>query len=233
MAFPTAGTPVATNFDTSVTSMPVNMPATVNSGDLLIALISQRNPSTFTAGMPSGWTAFFSQQGGGTVGYQRGFYKIADGTEGGGTATWTASTTTSAIWQVIRVTGWHGTTPPEVATASGDATNANPPSLTPSWGVDDTLFITTAGNAATDETTGFTAAPTNYGALQSNGASSGGATINIATSTRQLAASSDDPGAFTPNSNRYWTSATIAIQPAAGGGGGDPTPLRMMMGVGI
>ena len=68
----------------------------------------------------------------------------------------------------------------------------------------------------------------------SNGASSGGSTANIATATRQLTASSEDPGTFTPSSNRFWAAATIAVYPAAGGGGGggsDPLEL-MLLGVG-
>lgn len=231
MAFPTASAPTAKAFATSVTSMAVTMPATVNSGDLLIALVEVRNAGTWTK--PTGWSdiSTVSQGGGGSVGKLNGFYKIADGTEGGTTATWIASTGTTAIWQVIRVTGWHGTTPPEGATASGDATNANPPSLTPSWGAADTLWIAVAGNAATGETTGFTAAPTNYTGLQSNGASSGGSTTNTATATRQLNAVSEDPGTFTPSSNRFWTAATISVRPAASVVAVQASQ-RMMMGMG-
>jgi hypothetical protein len=222
MAFPSAGTPVAKAFSTSVTSMAITMPGTVNSGDLLLSFVHVRNAGTWTK--PSGWSEIpkigggnLSQAAGGSVGKFDGFYKIADGTEAGTTPTYTASTGTTAEWHTIRVTSWHGTTPPEGATASGDATNANPPSASPSWGSDDNLFIAVAGNSATGETTGFTAAPTNYGALQSNGTSSGGSTVNIASATRQLAASSDDPGTFTPNSNRFWAAATVVVRPAAGG----------------
>lgn len=233
MAFPTAGTPVNTAFSTSVTSMPVTMPATVNSGDLLIAVVHVRNAGTWTK--PSGWSdiSTVSQAGGGSVGKLNGFYKIAAGTEAGTTPTWTASTGTTAEWQCIRVTSWHGTTPPEGATASGDATSANPPSLTPSWGADDTLWIAIAGNSATGETTGFTAAPTNYTGLQSNGTSSGGSSVNIASATRQLNATSEDPGTFTPSSNRFWAAANIATRPAAGGGGVATPRLRSLLGVGL
>jgi hypothetical protein len=222
MAFPAAGTPVDTDFDTSVTSMPVNMPATINSGDLLVTLVSVRNAGTWTK--PSGWSDIttISQAGGGSVGKLNGFYKISDGTEAGTTPTWTASTGTTGAWLSIRVTSWHGTTPPEALTASGDATNANPPSVTPSWGADDTLWLAIASNSATGDTTGFTAAPTNYLALRSNGASSGGSTCNVASSTRELNATSEDPGTFTPSSNRFWAAANIAIRPA-GGGGATPT----------
>lgn len=216
MAFPAAGTAVDTDFATSVTSMAVNMPATVNSGDLLIAIVSVRNAGTWTK--PSGWNdiATLSQAGGGSVGKTNGFYKIADGTEDGGTATWTASVGTSGAWQVIRITNWHGTTPPEAATASGDATSANPPSLTPSWGAADTLWLAIAGHAAASAAA-FTAAPTNYLGFANNGASSGGAAVSIASCYRELNATSEDPGTFTAGgSNRWWAAGTIAIRPAAG-----------------
>lgn len=234
MAFPAYQSATDTDFATSVTSMSVNMPATVNAGDLLIALVEVRTAGTWTK--PDGWTEIstVSQLGGSSVGKLDGFYKIADGTEDGGTASWTASTGTSAAWVVLRITSWHGTTPPEGATAAGDATNANPPTLSPSWGSDENLFIAVAGNAATGETTGFTAAPTNYTNLHSNGASTGGATCNVASSTRELAAASDDPGTFTPSSNRFWTAATICVRPS---GGAPPAtvniPARMLRGLGI
>src|SRR5690349_13211691 len=157
MAFPSPGTPVQTSFSTSVTSMPVNMLASVSAGTLLKASVHVRNAGTWTK--PSGWSEIpkigggnVSQNGGGSVGKYDAFYKIADGSEGGTTPTWTASTGTTAVWQVTPVTSWHGTTPPEGTTASGDATNANPPSATPSWGADDTLWLAEAGNSATGET---------------------------------------------------------------------------------
>jgi len=231
MAFPSAGSPTATAFDSTVTSMSVNLPASISSGDLLIAYEEQRNNATFTSGTPAGWTALSSQQGGGSAGQMRVWYRIATGTEGS-TATWTASIATTAVWHVIKVTSWHGTAPPEDTTSSGDATSANPPSLTPSWGAADTLWIALAGNTATGETTGFTAAPTNYSNLQSNGASSGGSSCNIASATRQLNASSEDPGTFSPNSNRFWTAATLAVRPAAGGGGGSTAHNLTLLGVG-
>lgn len=219
MAYPTSGTPVQTQFATSVTSMAVNMPATVDSGDLLLAFAEVRNAGTWT--VPTDWVEFKAQLGGSSVGELTAFYKIADGDEDGGTATWTASTGTSAIWQVIRITGWHGTTPPEAASAQGDyTTNPNPPSLSPSWGAEDTLWLEVAGNSATSTLT--TGASTNYSGYQANTASSGGAQVNIASAYRQLNASSEDPGVFANSTNiRYWAAMTVAIRPAAVAGGGD------------
>lgn len=217
MAFPSITAATATGFATSVTSMAVSLPASISAGDLLLAFVEVRNAGTWTK--PTNWNdiSTLSQAGGGSVGKLNGFYKIADGTEGA-TATWTASTGTTAVWQVYKVTSWHGTTPPEAVTASGDVSSANPPSVTPSWGADDTLWMAVAGHTAASAAA-FTAAPTNYSNFVNSGASSGGAAVSVASATRQLNASSEDPGTFTAGgSNRWWAAATIAVRPAAGGG---------------
>lgn len=201
---------------------------TADVGDLLLAFSSLRNAGTWT--VPTDWTEFDAQAGGGTVGELSLFYKIVDGTELG-QATWTASVGSTAAWITHLITDWHGTTPPESDTADGDATNADPPTLTPSWGSADTLWIAVASNSAT--TGGFTAAPTDYGDLHSNGASSGGSEASIATATRELAATSDDPGAFTPNSNRFWAAATVAIRPAGAAAGNLDTRNKRGSALGI
>lgn len=214
MAFPVPGTPVSTSFASSVTSMAVTMPATINSGDRLIAVVEVRNTGTWST-IPTGWSQLKQQLGGGSVGQLTVFEKIADGTEAGTTPTWVASAATTAIWQVIRITGAHASAASEVTSVGGDATTANPPSLTPSWGADDTLWIAIAGATATTVPT-FTAAPTNYTGFQNNNASSGGAAVDVASATRQLNATSEDPGTFTVASNRFWTAATIGVRPTAG-----------------
>lgn len=217
MAFPSANTPVATAFASSVTSMAVNMPTTVSSGDRLIAVVSVRNSGTWNT-IPTGFTQLKQQLGGGSAEQLTIFEKIADGTEGGTKKTWITSAATTAIWQVIRVTGAHASTASEVASTSGDATAANPPSLTPTGGALDYLWLVVAGHAAISAAA-FTAAPTNYSGFLNSGASSGGAAVSVATASRQLNASSEDPGAFTAGgSNRFWSAATIAIYPAAASG---------------
>lgn len=224
MAFPTLTSTAATGFAFSVTSFPLTMPASIASGDLLIAIVEIRIGTTWTA--PSGWTAIstIAQAGGGGVGQLNGWYKIAAGTESGTTPTWTTVNATSAQAHVHRVTGWHGTTAPEATTSSGDSSAANPPSLTPSWGADDTLWLAIGGHTA-QSTAPWTAAPSGYSGFDLDSASSGGGVAAIASSWRNNNATSEDPGAFTVNTvpgvsshNRYWTAATIAIRPSAGGG---------------
>lgn len=185
----------------------------MSAGDIIFAIVSVCNAGTWTT-IPTGWTKLAEQAGGGSVGETSVFYKIANGSEDGTTLTWVTSVATSATWQVFRVKNWHGTTPPEVTTTSGDSSSANPPNLTPSWGAADTLWLAIAGHAAAS-IAAFTAAPTNYLGFDSNGASSGGAAVSIAVCYRQLNAASEDPGTFTAGgSNRWWTALTIAIRPA-------------------
>lgn len=214
MAFPVIGSAVDTDFASVVTSMAVNLPASVSSGDLLLAFVSVRNAGTWT--VPTGWVEFASQVGGSSVGETTVFYKVADGSEGS-TATWTAGTGTSAAWQTRKVTSWHGTTPPEATTASGDfTTNPNPPSLTPSWGSADTTWVEVAGNSATANLT--TGASSGYSDYALNTASSGGAQCSIASAYLQNAATSEDPGEMAnAGSIRYWAAVTIGIRPSSGG----------------
>lgn len=211
--FPTISTVTPTTFATSVTSMAVNMPAVVDVGDYLLAMVEVRNSGTFTP--PSGWVELDTQLGGGSVGKLTIFYKVADGDEGGTTETFTASTGTSAIWQVRKVSGADVTVPPESNTASGDVSSANPPTLSPSWGADDNLWVVIAGHAAASATA-FSGAPTNYTGFDNDGASSGGAACSVATAYRELNASTEDPGAFTVSNNRWWAAATVVFKPASG-----------------
>lgn len=219
MAFPVLTSTAQTGFASSVLSFPFNMPSSIASGDLLIALVEIRIGTTWTA--PAGWTAIstIAQAGGGGVGQLNGWYKIASGTESGTTPTWTTVNATTAQVHVHRITNWHGTTPPEATTSSGDGTAANPPSLTPSWGADDTLWFAIGGHTAASLTP-WSAAPSGYSGFQQNGASAGGGIATLASSYRTNNAPSEDPGAFTVSgSNRYWTAATIAVRPSSGGGG--------------
>ena len=100
----------------------------------------------------------------------------------------------------------------EASTASGDASNADPPNLSPSWGTTD-LWFAVAGHAASS-TAAFTAPPSGYSGFVNTGASSGGAAVSVASAYRNNSASSEDPGNFTAGgSNRWWAAATVAIRP--------------------
>lgn len=209
MAFPTTANPTTTTFATSVTSMNVNMPGSIVAGDLLIASVGVRNPGNWTP--PSGWNLLLEQPGGGSVGETVVWYKIADGSEGA-TLAWSTSVGTTGAWHVYKISNWHGTTPPEVNSVSGDAVAVNPPSLTASWGAEDNLWIALAGSSANGMF--FGTAPTNYSGLSSTTAGSGGGASNMGSARRSLNAATEDPGAFASTTNRWWRAVTIVIRPA-------------------
>lgn len=199
-----------TTFATSVTSMAVNLPASILAGQKLIASVETRNVTTWT--VPTGWVERKAQAGVTSVGELTIFEKLATGSEGA-TATWTAGTATTAAWHVRKITNWHGESEFVGNTASGDATTADPPSVTAPWGSSEMLAIVVAGHSAFS-TTAFSGAPTNYTSFTNTGTSSGGSIATIASAYRVLTASSEDPGTFSVSNNRYWKAATILIRPA-------------------
>lgn len=218
--------PEVTPFASSVTSMPVTLPPAIASGELLFAFVEVRNSGTWT--VPTDWNELDAQLGGGSVGELTCFYKIADGTEGA-SATWTASAGTTAIWHTFRIADWHGTTPPELTKTSGDSSAADSPSLSPSWGAEDTIWLSVAGHTAASAAA-WSAGPSTYDNFQCDGASSGGAAVSIASARKTVNGASENPGAFTVSgSNRWWAAMTVGIRPVDDGGGGG-TVIKDIMG---
>lgn len=185
-----------TDSTTGVTSSTVNLPASIASGDLLIAIFAaDATPGTIT--WPAGWTQLFTSR----ISVA---YKIATGSEGS-TMTVTTVNSVPTGWRTMRITNWHGTTPPESANTTGSSTNANPPSLTPSWGTDETLWIAAMGGPACT-ISGF---PSGFTGNQY----SKNTTASIGVATLGERAASKDPGTFT-NTTFGWGAATIAVRPA-------------------
>lgn len=233
MAFPT----VSDITETSVLNSPqeeFDLPATVDSGDLLLAVIASDEFGTFTATPPTGWTEIARSNETGVVGYI--IAKVADGTEDGGTVTLTTGTGTDPIAaQCYRIKNWFGAIGGVEAAASAyaAASTVDPPSLTPTWGAADTLWI--AAMVAGDDNATVSAYPSNY----TNGVDTvAGDAINFScscgTARRELNASSENPGTFTLSELEGVVGYTIAVRPAAGGGGGTPYYSGMsLMGVGV
>lgn len=216
--FPVVESVTDTDITSSLTSHVVSMPATVNSGDRLIALAHYRNAGTWST-IPTGWSNLGEQAGGGSVGEMLICEKIADGTEGGTTATWVTGTGTTAAWQVVRISGAHASTASEIGTTSGDSSAADPPSKTISgWSGENTLWIAAAGHSAAS-TSAWSAGSFGFVGFSSNGSSSGGSACCIAHCYDTDNSDTVNPGAFTASgSNRWWAAATIAVRPAAAGG---------------
>lgn len=164
MAFPQVASITETNTNSGAPIVG-NLPATVNSGDLLLAFTStENNPGTATD--PGGWTRLvFAGSSPVRLGV---WYRIADGSEAGGTISVTVQFSPGfTCAQVYRITGWHGSQAPEIGTlGSGVTGTPDPGAVTATWGSDDNLFIVVL--AAADDPHTVDTWPTNYDTAQTS-----------------------------------------------------------------
>jgi hypothetical protein len=205
MAFPVVQ---ATNnsTQTAATTHTVSLPAGISSGDLLIVILEV--PGTIAS-----FTGYISLISGRGIGFL--YYRIADGSEGA-TTTFTTSASTLSVHNTYRISGHQGTTP-EATTAAG----LDPPSLTPTWGSADTLFIAAICATVIFGSAGdITAAPTNYGSLIKSGELNDGVNrYRAGSAVRSLTGVSDDPGTFTVSSYTDGDAFTIGVRPVSASGG--------------
>lgn len=217
MAFPAYESTTPTASVGATTSHTINMPATVNSGDLLIA-VNATFPDTAINEI-SGWTKILGDLDTAVAGVMAILVRVADGTEGGGSYDFTTTSNSRMVGHIIRVSSWYGSLPGvEVGGVSG-ATNAAPNAgeMTPSWGSADQLWIWFV--AAGDDDATISAAPTGYSNLVST--PSGGGTnagCEVGTATKTSTATSDNPDAGTISETEGYQTGVIAIRPAAAGG---------------
>lgn len=217
MAFPTAsvtGGADAANGTTHTVTLPA-----VSSGDLLIILMAMDGNPTFTwpAGANDAFTEIFSTANGTAVRLGAA-YRICNGSEPGSVNVGT-SASEGGGWNVYKITGWHGTTPPEDTGAgtTGLDINPDPDTNTPSWGADDTLFIAVCAYDTGTRT--VSAYPTNYSGNQTNNRWNNTAGAGVGSADRNLNGTSDNPGTFTLSGIDDWVATTISVRPAAAGGG--------------
>ncbi len=215
MAFPVVESITETIPGESSDFLEVSMPATVNAGDLLIMFFANNLSHVITT-TPSGWTFLDDGLANGDRDRISVYVKDADGTEGGTTVTVSiAPEDESLCAQVYRVTGWNGTVPDDVELSSfntGSSANPDPPSLSPAWGVEDTLWIVLTNWH--DLARSITAYPASYGTGTSTteGGDDGGAGIGSA--QRELNTASEDPGTFTLSGGTPdWATAVLAVSP--------------------
>jgi len=195
--------------ETDSTSHTVNLPSGISVGDLLIVFfVSDGNP---TITFPSGWTQLFNVNNGSVVRFGA-WYRIADGTEGS-----TINVTTSASEQSAhisyRIINYSGV--PEAGTATtGFSSLPDPPTLTPSWGAKNTLWISAVGY---DYYYTVSEYPTNYVGGRNDFANTTGG-VGVGTAWRKLNASSEDPDVFNISANDQWVANVVAIAPSTNAG---------------
>lgn len=197
----------------TATSHPINMPATVNAGDLLIVIFAA--DGTGTSGDPAGWTSLGTQDAGGSSALGRWAYRVADGSEAGGTAIFTTGTSERSSGLCVRIQAGTYTGTPEMATlATGNNLSPDPPNLAPSSGSADYLWLASYVQESLPSS-----APT-YPLAGGNAVSeTGGSNTNIATCAccyTTQSGSSLNPGTFgIPGATgRPWIASTISVKGA-------------------
>lgn len=199
----------ATNTSTQVasTNHTIAMPAGIAVGDLLLIFTATSAGFTNTVGFTE-----LATMNNGVVG--RCHYKIADGSEGASVIFTTGASVASAH-VAMRISGYSGL-PEASAAATGASAAPDPSSLTPTWGSGDTLWAAAVAARGGGNPT-ITAYPASYSGGITAAIESGVNDICVAAASRQLAAASDDPGAFTASASVSWAALTVGIRALSAG----------------
>jgi hypothetical protein len=208
MAFPAVGGSQTSFNSVNSLTLACAMPASVAASDLLLLFVA--HDGTGTGSCDSGFNELKDHAGTGFTDHI--FYKIAAGGETSATFTCSVSERSNALAVKITASTWHGTTPPEVNTVvTGNSVSPDPGSITPSWGAADTLYIA-VGFWDTGDVTGY---PSTYpdNRLPFTLTATAASTAYGAIATRNLNATSDDPGAFTI-AIETWAAYAMAVRPA-------------------
>ncbi len=178
--------------------------------DLLIVMLAHRDTANGAASWPVGWTVLCAVTNSNIVAEIG--YKVDDGSTG---ATINVTTTASAqsAHCSYRIRGRTGNPEQSNTGTSSGSTNMDPPSLSPSWGADNTLWLACAAWQQ-DNNLNDPSYPANY----SNGFAyhSSNNQASMASCQRTLNAASEDPAALVYTSSRRYVAATVAIQPNSG-----------------
>ncbi len=190
----------------SGTSHVISLPSGIVDGDLLLAFYHSTADSTSV--WPAGWIFVASRQQGGSGMQTEIRYRDADGTEGS-TITVTSPAPEGATGHAVyRIDTHDPANPPEATLADGSTVSPNPPSLTPTGGVLDYLWIA----AMTINGLGsITARPGSY--TDALDRTYGGG--EMSSMQRELNAASENPSTYTvATSSQPWVASTVAVFPA-------------------
>ncbi len=128
------------NFISNSTSHLVDMPATVNAGDLVcVAVGCAVGPTTMTT--PPGWTLVATDYEASSSAIRAGIYiKICSGSEGGTQVDFQTSVPTTVSAAVMRLSGASSDVEATAPTTINNSSNYACPTLSPTWGSEDTLW---------------------------------------------------------------------------------------------
>lgn len=204
-SFPYTVTWVVGSSDTTAASVNISMPSSTT-GDLLFCEVVA-NGAVTPATASSGWTKLgqYQNASGDTLAI---FIGIS------GTANSTLAVSGGSVhraWNTRVIRNWSGTLSNiEAASTTGNSTNPNPPSLTPTLGSRRYLWI--AIGVAVQGSSWPTVPPTGFGDFAQSRCSATASTTHVgfADSTARLEGTTIDPGTFTATTQQ-WVAATVAI----------------------
>jgi hypothetical protein len=203
-------------FSTNVASHEVAMPATVEEGDLLLVLFSSdADAASDTVTTPEGWTLIETMIRSNNSVRGSIYAKVADGTEDGTTVNFQTSSIERAAAQVYRIPAltWFGNIADGIDSAGvdpGSTTAApNPPSLSPSWGDEDNLWIVYAAGSVWSAVNSY---PSGYSSGMHT-LTTGSGSASASSATLNATGPNEDPGAFSMAESANGVVFTIAIRP--------------------
>jgi len=202
MAFPVIeGSTTGSQADTVGTNVTVSFSGTAVAGELLLVWI--HTDKNRAHGWPGSWVEEYEQD----------LSPSGSGVSALGTLTAVGGETSivvnrggdddEVVWASWRISGWNAF---EFANSSGVSDpSPDPPSLTPTWGAKDTLWIAMCGN----DNDAVTAGPASYSSFTAVSESD----ANMGFAYRELNAATEDPGAFTISGDE-WNAMTFAVEPS-------------------
>jgi hypothetical protein len=217
MAFPVIESSAYSESTVNTGSINATAPSGIASGDLLIAIAACDGNRSFV--WDTGWVELADNSGsrGCTLAAA---YKDAGGSEPSTYLVDNAGTERVACW-IFRISGAEdpSTQAPEIAAANGGAaTSIDPPSLTPTGGAADFLWIA-FGCMDVDGNNSISTYPSGYTNTSYNETGTTTGHVLLVKATLDSNTATEDPGAFTVSLSDTWNAATIAVHPGAAASG--------------
>lgn len=189
----------------------ISLPSGIESGDLILIFWADGTETGTDPSLPGGYILLDSYET--ESSYFAIWYRIADGTEGA-----TVSTTNSfgerSAHITYRIQKGTYTGVPIFERANGSSSSPNPPTLSPSWGSQNYLWI---ASAHANESSDVSSYPTNYGdelMVRTSGVtSSDDEHAQMATAHQFFETDGQNPGSFSFNQTVTWAAYTVAILP--------------------
>ena len=182
---------------------------TALAGELILVAMTIANGNGITT--PTGYTLVGGASTGSSNNQLAVFAKIAAGGETSVALSWTTASPVTAF--AYRITRWNGnlTNVASAFTNGAASVNPDPPSLTPGW-TDRDIWIVFWSNSGNTTTSAY---PTNYADNQHTLGNAGTGGPTLATASRGLYATTENPGTGTISASQQWCVATIAVRPPA------------------